>query len=61
MTEEMISAQLDEQEAEIEAGKLQIEEAKKQIEQSKDVYEKKMTSKELSEVMEQDIKDLRIC
>lgn len=58
MTEEMISAQLGEQEAEIEAGKLQIEEAKKQIEQSKDVYEKEMTSKELSDVMEQDIKDI---
>lgn len=58
MTEEMISAQLGEQEAEIEAGKLQIEEAKKQIEQSKDIYEKKMTSKELSDVMEQDIKDI---
>ncbi len=58
MTEEMIAAQLGEQEAEIEAGKTQLEEGKNQLEQSKAIYEEKMDSKKLSEVMEQDTSDI---
>lgn len=58
MTDEMITAQFGEQEAEIEAGKVQLEEGKNQLEQSKTIYEEKMDSKELAEVMGQDAADI---
>lgn len=58
MTDEMIAAQLGEQEEEIEAGKAQLEAGKSQLEQSKAVYEKEMNSEELAKVMEQDASDI---
>lgn len=58
MTDEMIAAQLGEQEAEIEAGKAQLEAGKSQLEQSKAVYDKEMNSEELAMVMQQDASDI---